>query len=197
MYVIYKWYRNQNKLPDYLIFIEPKWESPHLENRHIVTKLAELVGSRLVTCRAEELAHVLEKYSIDTLLAADVYVEEHVMWLEKICTRTGTELVELLWNRDTEQLLKDIVNEGISFLIVGTRPEYTEKILNFHVTKQTLEQFLNIVNELNIDPIGESGEYHTIVTSAPLLKKRIVIRKTEIVKTKRYDISIIREYELL
>ncbi len=195
-YVIQLWYESTRTLPDYLIFIEPKWESPHLDNAHLVKQLAQLLNIKLITCKASELERVLMEYNIDTLLAADVYVVEHVKWLSEVCMRTGTELVEPIWGYDTEYLLREIVESGISFIIIGSRPEYSRHVLGMIVNKHTIDKFLEKVRSLNIDPLGESGEYHTLTLSTPLLRASIEVKNVEYKHTSRYDVVLIKEYSL-
>jgi len=43
---------------------------------------------------------------------------------------------------------------------------------------------LETFNQLQMDPCGERGEYHTAVLDGPIFKKKLEIRKSKVVKVK-------------
>ena len=169
MYIIHLWYKLMSELPRYLIFIRPRWESPHELNIHVVSILAKLLGANLTLTTSEKLVETLRKLDIDVLLSADVYVYDHVYWLERVCRKANVELVEPILNEDTYNVLQEIINLGIEFIIISVKPNY-EKLLGWVVSRSNINEFIELIDKLKVDPIGENGEYHTIVIKAPLLK---------------------------
>ena len=144
MYIIHLWYKLMSELPRYLIFIRPRWESPHELNIHVVSILAKLLGANLTLTTSEKLVETLRKLDIDVLLSADVYVYDHVYWLERVCRKANVELVEPILNEDTYNVLQEIINLGIEFIIISVKPNY-EKLLGWVVSRSNINEFIDTV----------------------------------------------------
>ena len=56
-------------------------------------------------------------------------------------------------------------------------PVVYSKTTGFGVCRKIDGEFINDLQNLNpsIDPCGENGEFHTLVTDAPMFKKKIII----------------------
>jgi len=172
----------------YLIFLKPSFPSPHELNSHIVYVLSKLLGRKLVRTTASDLSSVLTKLELDYLIAADIYVWDHLYWLEQICTKCGISLIEPLLCMDTYSIVEDFTRRGLSFMIIGVDKkldkETAEKLLGLEVNHNNLDYFISLVDKANIDPAGESGEYHSIVTSLSHVGYRI-----EVCKYRKCDIG--------
>lgn len=100
-------------------------------------------------------------------------------WLNRICREIGLEPIKPLWNRNTKQIFCEFINAGFEAVVVRVNT----KLLNLNWLGRRLNEkfFRDIVEIGNVDPCGEGGEYHTLVTDGPLFNKRIEIlesRKT-------------------
>ena len=79
-------------------------------------------------------------------------------------------MVEPLKGLDTLELLMEYFKIDLQFMIIGIRDEELDpKWLGEIITRQNFEEFLTDVLSREIDPCGEYGEYHTLIT---VLKKR-------------------------
>jgi len=68
-------------------------------------------------------------------------------------------------------------------MIIGIRDERLDtKWLGTIISKQNIEEFLTDVLSSGIDPCGEYGEYHSLVTSLDYLSTKL-----------EYDLMIVRE----
>ena len=135
----------------------------------------------------EELVEVLKNLNVDTLVAGDIFLEEHVSWLEKTCSRADMNLFEPLFGRKTSDLFHEIFDSGFKALIIGVDVRYLgEEWLGFTLSKETANTFLSETKD--VDPLGENGEYHTIVNECPLYPKPLNIKSSKkvIVKDLRY-----------
>lgn len=176
LYVIYTAVRD-GIAPDILIhtiydFPRP---SPHTLNLGLVGEISSSIGIPMVLIRAdrgeekEQIATTLKKFDVKRVLAGDVYVEEHRIWLEDLCKIAGSECLEPLWGRNTEELFREIFSLGFSALIVGLDPKYVDSSwLGRTISKNNAEVFLRHSHERGFDPCGERGEYHTLVVRSPL-----------------------------
>ena len=158
-----------------LIFLEKPGFSVHKVNIQTVKAVALMLGHRLEALKIsneipedKSLITYLERLKeqgITTLVTGNVKIEENHNIYAKLCKRVGLELVEPLYNRDTMELLLKYAKIGLDFLIIGIRknslnPEWLGKI----ITRENFEIFLAEALSNGIDPCGEYGEYHTVVT---------------------------------
>jgi diphthine-ammonia ligase len=110
---------------------------------------------------------------VEGLVTGDIYEvamhEEH--WLERVCREVGLKPIRPLWQGDTTKIFKDFVAAGFEATIVRTKLSLLgEEWLG----RQLDDKFLSDLLKLgNVDPCGEGGEYHTVVTDGPIFKQRI------------------------
>lgn len=161
---------------DNLICLLPslRWPSPHAANVECLKLLANSMKKHLtiIDYRKSEdsLVQELKRLRIDALIAGDIAIEQHVTHLTKICGMAGVSLLEPLFGKNTLVLLHEMLNLGFKAMIVGVEPKVLdEKWLGFILSAETAQLFLN--QNKTIDPLGENGEYHTIVTECPLYSK--------------------------
>ena len=160
---------------DHLISLLPTlpWPSPHAENMESLKMLAESMGKHhiIVDCRQEEaLVEVLKSLNVDALVAGDIDVEEHVTAFEIICKKAGMKLLEPIYGRNTSELFDEIFGSGFKALITGVNLKYLgEEWLGFVISKETSAEFLSKIG--NVDPLGENGEFHTLVLECQLYSK--------------------------
>ena len=158
-----------------LIFLEKPEFSVHKANIQAVKAVAQMLGYTLKVLKvSNELSkdkslitylERLKERGITALVTGNVKIEENHNIYAELCERVGLKLVEPLYNRDTLELLIKYAEIGLDFLIVGIRrnslsPEWLGKT----ITKENFEIFLTEALSNGIDPCGEYGEYHTIVT---------------------------------
>ena len=179
---------------DALLFVRPSFQqpSPHELNAHAVVALAEDMGLPLevVELRSgrenEALAEKLEELGAETLVAGDVLLEEHLEWHEKACRRVGVDLLEPLFKHPTRPLLRKMVEDGVGFTVVAVKSTSRADLLGVEVSKDNLEWFLEVCEEEGWDPLGEGGEYHTLVNSSPLLHSSYRYAVVEVVSRGAY-----------
>jgi uncharacterized protein (TIGR00290 family) len=157
------------------------WPSPHAENIEALKMLAESIGKNLTIIdfkREESFVKTLESLEIDALVAGDIFVEAHVAGLKNICGKIGLELLEPLYKRDTSEVFDEIFSLGFKALITGVKLEdMGEDWLGFVISEETSAEFLSKIG--SVDPLGENGEFHTLVIECPLYKKSFKIESFE------------------
>jgi diphthamide synthase (EF-2-diphthine--ammonia ligase) len=77
---------------------------------------------------------------------------------------------------DTKQIYLDYLKTGYKATVVRTNLEK----LGIEWLGRVLDKnfYDNILKLGNVDPCGEGGEYHTVVTDGPTFKKKIEILET-------------------
>ena len=119
----------------------------------------------------------LKTKGVEGIVTGDVYdVAMHESgWLDRICKKVGLLPVRPLWHLNTNRIAIEFVNSGFKATVVRVN----NKFLGLEwLGKQIDRQFLSDL-PANVDPCGESGEFHTFVTNGPIFKNRIEILETE------------------
>ena len=108
----------------------------------------------------------LKKKDITTGIFGDIYLEEHRVWIERVCHETGVKPVFPLWNEDTTELLNEFIELDFKAVTVAVN---SDMLSQEWLGRELDSQFLKDISELaNIDPCAENGEYHTFVYDGPL-----------------------------
>ena len=147
--------------------------SPHAENMEALKILAKSMGKSFTIVnfeRKEALVEVLGRLDVDALVAGDVFVESHFHFFEELCSRAGLELLEPLYGRNTSEIFEEICDSGFKALVTGVNLKFLgEELLGSIISKETRAAFLSKIG--NNDPLGENGEFHTLVLECPLYSK--------------------------
>jgi uncharacterized protein (TIGR00290 family) len=115
---------------------------------------------------------------VDALVAGDIFIESHLRWLEDICDQAGLTLLEPLFGRNTKEIFWEIVETRFSYVIVGVNKKTMgEEWLGFTVSLNNAQDFVSSIGD--VDPLGENGEYHTIVVDCPLFEYPLTVTSVE------------------
>jgi diphthine-ammonia ligase len=148
--------------------------SPHAENIEALKVLADSMHKNLtiIDFRKEgAFIQALRNLEIDGLVAGDVFVEAHKQGLEDVCGKLGLKLYEPLFGRDTSELFHEIFGSSFKATVTGVNLKMMkEELLGFVISKETSAMFLSKIE--NNDPLGENGEFHTLVLECPLYSKQ-------------------------
>lgn len=67
--------------------------------------------------------------------------------------------------------MEDVLKEGIEGLVISAREELPKEL----VGRKIDDQFIDELVSRGLDVAGESGEYQSLVTFAPIMQKRIIL----------------------
>ncbi|MDR2204169.1 MAG: diphthine--ammonia ligase [Nitrososphaerota archaeon] len=121
----------------------------------------------------------LKNRGIEGLVTGDIHeVSGHEEnWLNRICHEMELTPIKPLWKKDTKKIYLNYIEAGFKATIIRTK---LDKLGTEWLGQELDRQFYKNILELgNIDPCGENGEYHTIVTDGPYFKKKIELLKTQ------------------
>jgi diphthine-ammonia ligase len=111
---------------------------------------------------------------ITHVVFGDIMFDEHRRWAERVCESHGLTAIEPLWGLSTEALFEEWVQSGGDAIIVTARAEFLdESWLGRPLGRELLSEF----SRLGVDPCGERGEYHTVVTNAPLFRSPLCLHR--------------------
>jgi uncharacterized protein (TIGR00290 family) len=99
------------------------------------------------------------------VIFGDIFEDAHRAWTERLCAGAGLTALQPLWGEPTDTLAREFIARGGVARLVTVRDEYLDASwLGHELTVASLEQFA----AKGIDPCGERGEYHSLVTQCPL-----------------------------
>ena len=106
------------------------------------------------------------------------HIETHKMLVERICRDMNLDQIMPLWKQDSAKILKEIINSGFEVLVVSVKDGLLGREW---LGRRIDESFISDLRDLNpsINPCGENGEFHTLVTDGPIFKKKINIFGSE------------------
>jgi uncharacterized protein (TIGR00290 family) len=138
----------------------------------------------------QELVNLLKNLNVDALVAGDINVPQHITWLQNICSQAGIELLEPLFGKKTSILFQEMFSEPrFKATIIGVNTKFlTDEWLGFTISCETAETFLSKTRY--IDPLGENGEFHTMVVDSPLYSNVFKIKPLERITEK--DMTYLR-----
>jgi uncharacterized protein (TIGR00290 family) len=127
--------------------------------------------------------HTLKKeYHLEYALFGDIDLQAHRDWEENVCTRAGLQAVLPLWQQDRKALVLQMLQSGIQMMIVSCNESMSERFLGKTLTTELVTE----LEHLGIDPCGENGEFHTLVTHCPLFQKPMLIQVVQTLKHENY-----------
>lgn len=147
--------------------------SPHIMNIGKSIETLLLSGLPVIVAKLNkgkefnETAEVLKKLNVDTIIAGDVYIEEHLKYMEKLANEVGASLIEPLWGYDPQELIYKEFESGIKSIVIGCVKPLI-KWLGVEINIDNVGDFVKEAINQGIDPLGEKGEYHTVVVYGPL-----------------------------
>jgi diphthine-ammonia ligase len=119
----------------------------------------------LETLAADGVTHVI---------FGDILFDAHREWAERQCAAHGMTAVEPLWGLSTDDLFEEWVASGAEALIVTARAALLDQTwLGRRLARDLLPDFVR----LGVDPCGERGEYHTVVTNTALFNRPLHLRR--------------------
>ena len=137
----------------------------------------------------------LKDRGIEAGIFGDIDLEGHREWVELISRESAMEAVLPLWGETSrETLLKELIDSSFEAVIVAVKrdvlgPQWLGRSID-------LDFIRDISKVTGVDSSGEEGEYHTLVVSGPIFKKRLSIVKSEKVTRNQHCFLDIVECEL-
>jgi len=137
---------------------------------------------------------ILKKDDIEAGVFGDIDVEEHRMWVERVCKDMKIKPLFPLWQKKREDVIREFISSGFEALVVAVKADILDKKW---IGRKINKEFIRGLKSLTaVDVCGENGEYHSFVVSGPIFKKRIEIRDTGKIKKDKSWLLNIKEYEL-
>lgn len=106
------------------------------------------------------------------VIFGDIMGDAHRAWDERVCAAHGLSPVLPLWGESTRTLVGEFITSGSTAIIVTARSAHLDQTwLGRRIDADAVRE----LETLGIDPCGEYGEYHTLVTDTPLFNAPLAV----------------------
>ncbi len=167
----------------HLLFINTGSKA-HLVNRWVLKLVSEAVEIPSVTVNKElpAIRKTLKKLKADMLVSGVMTTPEHMDWYQEVCSPIQVKHYAPLWGKNPLAALDEMKQLGFHMLVieVDTAMGSSEDWLGKEIGDNMLNELKQLERKRKINPIGEWGEYHTIVLDCPVYKKKVNIIESEI-----------------
>lgn len=130
----------------------------------------------------EALSLLKRDFGLSNAVFGDIDLQEHRDWEEKVCKQAGLTAQLPLWKKDRKQLVLAMINAGIHAVIVSCNEVMGKDFLGRKVDRGLIDD----LEKIGVDPCGENGEYHTLVTDAPVFRNEVDVVITDKVLHENY-----------
>ena len=119
--------------------------------------------------RMAEACATIKASGIHHIIFGDLFLADIRAYRERTLAAIGMTPIFPLWSRDTRQLAGDMIDSGLVAHLVCLDPTRTPASLAGRRFDAALLREL----PAHVDPCGENGEFHTVVTQGPMFSAPI------------------------
>ena len=173
----------------YLVTLRSKRDDSymfHTVNIDLASKVAEAWGieSILVDTLGEkeeeldDLQNALRELDVEGVVTGAIASKYQKTRVDMICEDLNLEHLSPLWGRNTEILLREMLDAGMEIIITAVAAMgLDEKWLGRKIDESTLQDLKSLNEKYGVDICGEGGELETLVVDAPWFKERLEVLK--------------------
>lgn len=175
----------------YLVVMHPKRRDSwmfHTQNLHMTELISEALGIPLASAETtgikelelRDLERLLAGLDVDGVVSGAIASKYQKERIDRLCRKLGLAHIAPLWGREQEALLRELLAYGFSVIFVGVYAYgFNRSWLGRRLDEQALAELLELNKKFAISPVGEGGEYETLVLDAPLYRKKIRIEEVD------------------
>jgi diphthine-ammonia ligase len=129
---------------------------------------------------ATALTDLKQKHGVDEIVFGSLYSEEDRKWNEDVAFRAGLEPLFPVWitQNEANKLLDEFITLGFSAIVCRASEKHFDQTWAGRFLDR---RFYEEIQQHNVCPMGEFGEYHTFVLDGPIFQKRVTIMKSGVV----------------
>ena len=160
----------------------------HYPNIRLVDLFAEAAEIPLVKAETsgvkeeevEDLKSLVAGLDVDGIVSGAIASEYQKTRIEGICRELNLKWLAPLWHEQPLGILKEILNLKFEVMMTGVYAYgFGQEWLGRKIDEATVDALMELNKQYGVSPVGEGGEYETLVLDAPFLKKKIVVVRAE------------------
>jgi uncharacterized protein (TIGR00290 family) len=135
-------------------------------------------SNEIYEARFAEACERLKEQGVRHIVFGDLYLQDIRAYRERQLAALGMSAVFPLWRRDTAALARTMIASGLVAHLVCVDPRRLDRAFAGRRFDQELLEDL----PREVDPCGENGEFHTLVSAGPMFAAPIAVRVGEVVE---------------
>ncbi|XP_077905996.1 diphthine--ammonia ligase isoform X1 [Ictidomys tridecemlineatus] len=147
------------------------------------------IGQVYTKCEGDEvedlyelLKLVKEKEEVDGISVGAILSDYQHARVQNVCKRLNLQLLAYLWQRNQEDLLREMIASNIQAVIIKVAALGLDPDKHLGKTLDEMEPYLlELSKKYGVHVCGEGGEYETFTLDCPLFKKKIIVDSSEVV----------------
>lgn len=155
----------------------------------IIVPIPSPCPNEVYEARMAEACAAIQARGIRHIVFGDLFLEDIRAYREEKLSAIGMEAIFPLWGRDTRRLAEQMIGDGIAAHLVCLDPQK----LNRDFAGRRFDAELLRDLPAGVDPCGENGEFHTVVTAGPMFSEPIPVEIGEIVERDRFVFADVLE----
>jgi len=113
----------------------------------------------------DALAELRDDHGLGVGVFGDIDLQPHRDWVERVCGEAGLRACLPLWLEPRRTLLDELFAAGVGATIVAVN---TDRLDERFLGRRLDAALVPELEAAGVDACGEEGEFHTVVTEAPL-----------------------------
>lgn len=174
----------------YIVNIVPNSDDSmmfHVPNANMVPLLAEAMGRKLVTAPTDgneeddlrALRKALKGLDVEGIVTGAIWSDYQWDRINAVCEDLGLICLSPLWRKDQDTVLKEIIDSGISAMIVGVYADGLDGTWLGRSIADSYDDLKRTVSKNKMNIAGEGGEYETLTVDSPIQSSRLVAEVSE------------------
>lgn len=128
--------------------------------------------------RMDEAVRALVARGVSEMVFGDLFLEDVRAYRLRQLRGTGITPRFPVWGRDTRGLAREMIANGVRAILTCIDP----KKLDRSFAGRSYDVALLSDLPAGVDPCGENGEFHTVVTAGPLFPEPLHVERGEVVE---------------
>jgi uncharacterized protein (TIGR00290 family) len=135
-------------------------------------------SNEIYEARFGEACERLKARGVRHIVFGDLYLEDIRAYRERQLAALGMSAIFPLWRRDTAQLARTMLSSGLVAHLTCIDPRRLDR--SFAGRRFDGRLLDDLPRE--VDPCGENGEFHTVVSAGPMFTAPIAVRVGEVLE---------------
>jgi ABC transporter with metal-binding/Fe-S-binding domain ATP-binding protein len=125
-----------------------------------------------------------KEYKIEGIVTGAIASVYQSSRIQKICDKLELKCLNPLWQRNQFELLDELLKLNFDVIITGVFAFGLDGFLGRKVDRKFIDDIKILNEKYKISPIGEGGEFESLVLDAEFFKKRLKIEKSHVEEEK-------------
>jgi len=187
-----------SKNPDSYMYHTPNIGLTLLQSRCLGIQLVSKESFGEKEKEVEDLKILLNNLDADGVVCGAIASKYQKERVEKVCEELRFKLLTPLWNRNPEELLREMLKNNFEIIITAVAADgFDESWLGRKIDEKCVEDLIKLNKKFGINIVGDGGELETLVLDCPLFTRKLSITQSEKIWKDNSGILEIKDAKLI